>query len=112
MVHVFSSAILIFSFFFMVSPLCALTVDEVIRLKEAGVDDKTIQMLIEQERMIQEETKGLGVKEIEKPGGVKDKIYYSITPAEEGIKGQQEEREKLEKSWEMLKNIIIDERKK
>jgi hypothetical protein len=96
----------------MAFPLYALTVDEIIRLKEAGVDDKTIQMLIEQERTIREETRELGVKEIEKQGGEKDKIYYSITPAEEENKGQREEREKLEKSWEMLKNIIIDERKR
>ena len=112
MIHFIYSVVLILSLFFVAVPLSALTVDEVIRLKEAGVEDKTIQMLIEQERMTQGETKGLGVKEIEKPGGGKDKLYYSITPDREEINNQQEEKEKIEKSWEMLKNIIIDERKK
>ena len=110
--NVFYSVFLIYSIFLIAFPLDALTVDEVIRLKQAGVDDKTIQMLIEQERMTQGETKGLGIKEVEKPGGGKDKIYYAITPAEEEIKSRQEEKEKLEKSWEMLRNIIIDERRK
>ena len=112
MKNVFYSVFLIFSIILIAFYLYALTVDEVIRLKEAGVEDKTIQMLIEQERMTQGETKGLGVKEIEKPGGGKDIIYYSITPDRGEINNQQEEKEKIEKSWEMLKNIIIDDRKK
>ena len=83
-----------------------------IRLKEAGVDDKTIQMLIKQEKKNDECTNGLGTKEIERPDGGKDKLYYSITTPEEERKNQEEEKEKLEKSLEMLKNIIIDERRR
>ena len=86
-------------------PLCVFTVEEVIRLKEAGVDDKTIQMLIEQDK-----AKILGVKEIERPEGGTDKIYYSITPSEEETRRTQEE--KTGKSLEMLKNIVIDQRKR
>jgi len=86
--------------------LYALTVEEVIRLKEAGVDDKTIQMLIEEDK-----AKSLGVKEIERPEGGRDKIYYSITPPEEETRRTQEEKEKTEKSLEILKNIMIDRRK-
>jgi hypothetical protein len=100
------------SFFFICSflmavPLYALTVEEVIRLKEAGVDEKTIQMLIEEGK-----ARSLGVTEVERPEGGRDKIYYSITPPEEETSRTKEEKEKIEKSWEMLKNIMIDERKK
>jgi hypothetical protein len=91
-------------------PIYALTAEEIIRLKEAGVDDKTIQMLIKKEKKNGECTNGLGTKEIERPDAGKDKVYYSITTPEEERKNQEEEKEKLEKSLELLKNIIIDKR--
>lgn len=97
---------------FMANYSDALTVEEIIRLKEVGVDDKTIQWLIEREKRYQEGSEGLGVREIKKPNGQKDKIYYSITTPEGETESQKEEREKLEKSLEILRNIIIDERKK
>lgn len=59
-----------------------------------------------------ESGKGMGVIEMERPDGSKDKIYYSITTPEESMKARQEEEEKEEKAWEMLKNIIIDRRSK
>jgi hypothetical protein len=93
-------------FFLMAGPLYALTAEEVIRLKEAGVDEKTIQMLIEGDP-----AGSLGVKEIERPEGGRDKIYYSITRPEEET-SRAEEKEKMENSWEMLKNILIEERRK
>lgn len=55
---------------------------------------------------------GLGVKEVERPDGGKDKVYYSITTVEEEARRRQEEKEKLERSMEMLRNIIIDQRKR
>ena len=90
-----------------VLPAYALTVEEVIRLKEAGVDEKTIQLLIEQDK-----AKSLGVKEIERPEGGRDKIYYSTATSEEETRRTQEEKEKIERSWEMLRDIIIDERRR
>ncbi len=54
--------------------------------------------------------KALGSKEIQRPDGGKDKIYYSVTTKEEEAEQQREEKEKEEKSWEMLRNIIIDKR--
>lgn len=54
----------------------------------------------------------LGVKEVERPDGGKNKIYYSITTVEEEAKRRQEEKEKLERSMEMLRNIIIDQRRR
>lgn len=98
--------------FFFTIPLFALTIDQIIKLKEAGVDDRTIQMLIEQEKKGQEAKEGLGVKEVPRPEGGKDKIYYSTTTQEEDARVQQEEKQKLERAWEILRNIIIDERKR
>jgi hypothetical protein len=92
------------------TPTYALTAEEIIRLKEAGVDDKTIQMLIEQEKWNDQSAKELGTKEIERPDGGKDKLYYSITTTEEERKKREEEKEKLDKAMEILRNIIIDER--
>ena len=98
------------SVFFAV-PLHALTVDEIIKLKQAGVEDRTIQMLIEQEKLKQEGTDGLGVKETNRPDGGKDVTYSSVITSEEERKVHQEEQEKMEKAMEILKNIIIDDRR-
>jgi hypothetical protein len=76
---------LLFSF---LNSLDVLKVEEIARLKEAGVDDNPIQWLFEPEKRCQEDLKGLDVKEIKKPDGQKDKIYYSITPPEKEMKSQ------------------------
>jgi hypothetical protein len=112
MFRLYCLVILIYFTFSPVVSLYALSVEDIIRLKEAGVDDRTIQMLIQQEKTIEGDSKGLGVKEIKRSEGGSDKIYYSIITPEEEEKSEQEEREKREKSWEMLKNVIIDDRKK
>ena len=58
-----------------------------------------------------DQTPGLGTQEAPRADGGKDTIYYSIvTPEEEKIK-QEEEKEKQDKSWDALKNIIIDKRR-
>jgi hypothetical protein len=67
-------------------------------------------MLIIQEKKNDESANELGTKEIERPDGGKDKLYYSITSTEEERKNREEEKEKLDKAMEILKNIIIDER--
>jgi hypothetical protein len=90
----------------------ALTVEQIKKLKGAGVEDRTIQMLIEQEELNQEGTEAVGVKETTRPDGGRDKIYYSVTTAEEERKIQQEEREKMENALEILRNIIIDDRRR
>jgi len=90
--------------------LHALTVEEVIKLKEAGVEDRTIQMLIEQEKMNREGEEGVGVKETTRADGGKDRTYYSVTTSEEHQKIEREDREKMEKALDILRNIIIDDR--
>jgi hypothetical protein len=86
----------------------ALTAEEIIRLKEKGVEDRTLQMLIEQENTKRRNSPAVGVEESIRPEGGKDKTYYSITTPEES----KSEKENDEKVRELLKNIIIDERKK
>ncbi len=64
------------------------------------------------ERVPPDSSTGIGTQEIPREDGGKDKLYYSIpTPAEEE-KAKQEEKEKEEKSWNILKNIIIDHRRR
>ena len=62
------------------------------------------------EKALPEPSGGLGSQEIPRGDGGKDRVYYSVTTPEEEKKARQEEKEKEEKSWEMLRNIIIDRR--
>jgi hypothetical protein len=66
----------------------------------------------EGERISPEPTKGIGAKEVPREEGGKDRIYYSIITPEEEEKAKQEEKEKEERSWDILKNIIIDNRRR
>ena len=95
-----------------VTCLHALSVDEIIKLKQAGVEDRTIQLIIELEKSNREGKEGLGVKEIPRPDGGKDRVYYSVTTPEEERQLKEEEKEKLERALEILQNIIIDERRR
>jgi hypothetical protein len=59
-----------------------------------------------------EPSKGIGTQETPREDGGKDKIYYSIITPEEEEKSKREEKENEEKSWDVLKNIIIDHRRR
>jgi hypothetical protein len=59
----------------------------------------------------QETSAEVGTREIPGAQGAEDKIYFSVSTPEEEKKAGQEEKEKLEKSWDVLKNIVIDRRK-
>jgi hypothetical protein len=69
------------------------------------------QLRIVQEKVYTDPTPGLGTQETPRPDGGKDTVYYSIVTPEEEKKTQEEEKEKQEKSWDALKNIIIDNRR-
>jgi hypothetical protein len=69
------------------------------------------QLRIVQEKVYTDPTPGLGTQETPRADGEKDKIYYSIVTPEEEKKTQEEEKEKQDKSWDTLKNIIIDNRR-
>ncbi len=53
---------------------------------------------------------GVGVIEVPRADGGKDKIYFSTFSPEEEEQARAEEKEKQNRSWDMLKNILIDKR--
>ncbi len=55
--------------------------------------------------------KDLGTQERPRPDGGKDRIYYSIQTPEEEAEKRDEEKQKLDKSLEILRNVIIDGRR-
>jgi hypothetical protein len=96
--------------FLTVSYAWALTPEQVISLKNAGVSDQTIQLMIRQE---QEAAAGNpedspGRKEITGKDG-KAVIIYST--GRRAANNQSKEEKQTEKAWEMLNNLIIDTRK-
>ncbi len=85
----------------------ALTPEEVLQLKKAGVSDRTIQMMLKQEEdaRAQDASNRFGTHEVRDRDG-KVKTVYSTG----GSSVDQEEKEKVEKAWKMLDNMIIDGR--
>lgn len=64
------------------------------------------------EKLPQPSSAGVGVLEVPRPDGGKDKIYYSTTTQEEELQRSQEEKEKTDLSREILRNVIIDKHSK
>ena len=98
------------SLFLSISNAWALTPEQVIALKNAGVSDQTIQLMIRQE---QDAAAGnpadfSGRKEIKDKDGKTVIIYSTGRPAGNN---QAKEDKQTERAWEMLNNIIIDTRK-
>jgi hypothetical protein len=86
------------------APAAALPAEEVLKLKQAGVSDATIQRMLEQER--QGGAGGGPVRE------TNDAVTYGAgqnTP-EKVRQHEQRERWKEEKSMEMLRGVILDQR--
>jgi hypothetical protein len=54
--------------------------------------------------------RGIGVAEVPRADGGKDKIYFSTSSPEEEEQAKAEEKEKANRSWDLLKNILIDRR--
>lgn len=103
------------AFFFLVGGLPAiapaLTVDEVLLLKENGVSEKTIQRMIESEtRASAAKTKAppLGIGTIVRPDGHPAIIYSTGSSDKESFNA--EERRKEEQAWKMLRRLIVDTR--
>jgi hypothetical protein len=84
----------------------ALTPEQIIALKKAGVEDQTIRMMIEQEReAAQNPADQIGSREI------KDKEGNTVILYSTGKNKQQDadtEQEKVEKAWKMLQNMMIE----
>ena len=91
----------------------ALTTDEVIKLKKAGVSDETMRLMIEQERAAKEQNPSdqIGVREVKDAEGNTSVIYSTGAPKPPS-QGDSEQ-EKVEKAWKMLQNqnMIIDNRR-
>jgi hypothetical protein len=95
--------------------LLALTVEEILRLKQNGVTEETIQMMLQSEMRVQSQhqpSKGqtMGTQTIIRPGG-QSAIVYS-TGSKETDTRDAEERLKEERAWEMLRHIIVDTRER
>jgi hypothetical protein len=91
----------------------SLTVDEILLLKENGVSEKTIQMMLENEARtlaagdISEQP---GVRTIVRPNG-QPAIIYSTGKSGTAYTDE-DERRKEERAWDMLRHLIVDTRKK
>lgn len=83
----------------------ALTADEVIRLKKAGVSDATIQKMLEQEKA--------GGSSYGPVSETKDEIIYKAgkNVKSDMQRNREHERWKEEKSMDALQGVIIDKRK-
>lgn len=78
-------------------------------LKKAGIDDKTIQMMILQEEAAKERGGDtMGVVEIKDKDGNVTTVYSTGAP---NVFLSEKERQNLERAWDMLKHLIIDGRR-
>jgi len=89
----------------------ALTPDQIIKLKKAGVSDKTIQMMLQQEKEAKEANPydQIGMREIKDKDGNVVTIYSTGRSTKEGT--GESDGEQVDKAWKMLQHIIIDNRK-
>ena len=89
----------------------ALTPDQVIQLRKAGVSDETIQMMLKQERDAKEANPydQIGVREIKDKEGNSITIYSTGRSTKAGAGDPEEEN--VDKAWKMLQHMIIDNRK-
>jgi hypothetical protein len=91
----------------------SLTVEEVLKLKKAGVSDKTIQLMIQHEMQrekLSDPYKNIGVRSIKESDGSSSTIYSTGEIEDREDYEEESEREKREKAWKMLHNIVIDSR--
>ena len=87
--------------FFFASSGDALTPDQIVKLKNAGVSDDTIQL------MLAEGTQG--VREVTDENG-NTYIKYSTGSSSRQTEQDRDEEEKVRRAWKMLENILIDAR--
>jgi len=95
------------------TPSEALTVEEILLLKQNGVSEETIQMMLQSEIQARSLQNGaasqtLGTRTITRPGG-QSAIVYSTGSGDQYDRNA-EERLKEEQAWEMLRHIIVDTR--
>ncbi len=92
----------------------ALTPEEVVKLRKAGVSDETIRLMIEQECAGRQANPSdqIGVREGRDADG-KASVVHSTGAPTAGTQSESEQ-EKVDKAWKMLQNqnVIIDGRRR
>ena len=99
--------------FFLPRVSFSLTTEEVIKLKKAGVSDETIQLMIQQEKTSKKADdpyKNTGVRKVTETDGRSTTVNSTGENDDREKYDEESEREKREKSWDMLDNVIIDGR--
>ena len=95
------------------APSGALTVEEILLLKQNGVSEETIQMMLQNEiqtRSLQNSAaeQAMSIQTITRPDG-RSAIVYSTGSGDQDARSAQE-RLKEEQAWDMLRHIIVDTR--
>jgi hypothetical protein len=89
----------------------ALTVEEIVLLKQNGISEQTIQMMLQSEIRAEQASlagKKMGVKTISRPDGGSAIVYSTGTGDRETHVAKEHLKE--EQAWEMLRHIIVDTR--
>lgn len=90
----------------------ALTVQEILLLKQNGVSEATIQMMLHSENQARVQdaatNDAMGIRTIVRPGG-QPAIVYS-TGRDDSDHHDADARLQEERAWEMLRHIIVDTR--
>ncbi len=108
-----ASLFIVTMIFFLPCVSFSLTVDEVIKLKKAGVSDETIQLMIQHKMMsekLSDPYKNIGVRKVKEPDGSSATVYSTGEIKDRGDYEEESERGKREKAWDMLDNLVIDGR--
>jgi len=82
----------------------ALTPQQVIDLKKAGISDQTIQLMLKQEEAAKDPYAKMGTREIKDKDG-NTVIIYST--GKDDSSADDEETKNVERAWEMLRNLNI-----
>lgn len=105
----------VFSFFILLMALNfwtdghALTSEQIVALRKAGVSDTTIRIMLQQENDAKTSPEnGMGQKEIRDSQGNSAIVYSTGRPKKPDY--DEQETQKVEKAWEMLQHFIIDRR--
>ncbi|BBO85581.1 hypothetical protein DSCO28_61470 [Desulfosarcina ovata subsp. sediminis] len=93
--------------------LHALTAQEILLLKQNGVSEKTIQMMLESEieatRSVQAKNRAMGIQTITRPNGQPAIVYSTGNGEDEARKAHEHQKE--QQAWEMLRHLIVDTRR-
>jgi len=90
-------------------PASALTPEQVIELKNAGISETTIQKMIDQEAKDKDPYATMGVKEVKDKDG--NTVIIQTTGESTGKAAADEESQQVEKAWEMLRNMTIKQKR-